>query len=488
MRFRAPASLSGRLRLHLSNLLSFSFLAIFFGLAGVARLAAAPPSQGFYLHPGDRVCFYGDSITEQRFYPAEVETYVLTRFPHLRVRFIDAGVGGDRVTGGWAGPIDLRLKRDVFPFRPTVVTIMLGMNDAGYRPFDAKLFATYKNGYRHIIASLRRHLPGVRIVLLATSPYDDVTQPPTFPGGYNAVLDRYDAFVRRLAKQDHLLFVDFNAPMVRVLRAAWKSHPQLAKQILPGRVHPSAAGEMMMAQALLKAWGAPALVSSVALDARSGAAARAVKATVAGLRRLPSGGLSWNETERALPLPMLALHENWPQFPAWNLFLPPQPQPNYTSPSAALIDRLSGFTRQLDQERLQVSGLADGQYRLAIDGHPIANFSAAQLRRGVNLARYFTPMLLQAYRVNDLVWEEIEAHFVAWHGIQTALQGFPKPTWKRHGVVTPRNLPLLSTNDAAAARAVSQAMAAMARLQTAIAARERQASRPRRHQFTLIPQ
>ena len=80
--------------------------------------AAGAATKKFFLKNGDRVCFYGDSITEQRFYPAEVETYILTRFPKLQVRFVDSGVGGDRVTGGWAGPINLRLKRDVFPFKP----------------------------------------------------------------------------------------------------------------------------------------------------------------------------------------------------------------------------------------------------------------------------------------------------------------------------------------------------------------------------------
>jgi hypothetical protein len=34
----------------------------------------------FALHDGDRVTFYGDSITDQREYTEDVEEYVLTRF------------------------------------------------------------------------------------------------------------------------------------------------------------------------------------------------------------------------------------------------------------------------------------------------------------------------------------------------------------------------------------------------------------------------
>ena len=182
----------------------------------------------------------------------DVETYVRTRFPDLHVKFVNSGVGGDRVTGGWAGPIDERLQRDVFPFKPNIVTIMLGMNDARYRPFDPQIFAAYTNGYEHIIHSLQEHLPGVRIVLIEPTPYDDVTFPPNFPGGYNAVLLRYAAFVRQLAAEHHLMCVDFMTPLLDVMQKAQAQDPELAHEVIPGRVHPSALGELLMAQALLQ--------------------------------------------------------------------------------------------------------------------------------------------------------------------------------------------------------------------------------------------
>ena len=99
-------------------------------------MATAPLSgadQGFYLKGGDTVVFYGDSITEQNLYNQFVELYTATRFRHLRIHFYGAGVGGDRVTGGAGGPIDQRLERDVYSEKPTVVTVMLGMNDGSYR-------------------------------------------------------------------------------------------------------------------------------------------------------------------------------------------------------------------------------------------------------------------------------------------------------------------------------------------------------------------
>src|SRR5580658_9090907 len=103
-----------------SRLLAFAAL-----LSGV--LSAAPPE--FHVHDGDTVVFYGDSITNQRLYTVFTEAWILTRFPQLHVNFVHSGWSGDRVSGGGAGPIDLRLDRDVLAYSPTVITIMLGMND-----------------------------------------------------------------------------------------------------------------------------------------------------------------------------------------------------------------------------------------------------------------------------------------------------------------------------------------------------------------------
>src|SRR3954454_2043471 len=156
------------------------------GILILAAAGLAGAQDNFGLREGDRVVFYGDSITDQRLYTTFVETYVVTRFPKLNVSFVHSGWGGDRVTGGGdvnrggGGPIDLRLKRDVFAYKPTVVTVMLGMNDASYRAFDEKVFQTYATGYRHLVDSIKEHVPGVRITLIRPSPYDDVTRPPGF--------------------------------------------------------------------------------------------------------------------------------------------------------------------------------------------------------------------------------------------------------------------------------------------------------------------
>lgn len=158
----------------------------------LALLAASLCAQtGFYLHDNDTVLFYGDSITEQRLYTTFVETFVFTRYPRLNVHFVNAGWGGENATGGNGGSADTRLTRDVLPYKPTVMTVMLGMNDGGYIALDDQRFTRYKQGMEHILQVVKQAFPDIRITLIEPSPYDDVTQQPQFPGDYNGVLLRY---------------------------------------------------------------------------------------------------------------------------------------------------------------------------------------------------------------------------------------------------------------------------------------------------------
>lgn len=216
-------------------------------LAGVSALAQS----AFYLKPNDRVVFFGDSITDQRLYTTFAETYAVTRFPKANYTFTHSGWGGDRVTGGGGGPIDVRLWRDVLPYNPTVVTIMLGMNDGRYRAFDPAIFEEFDKGYRQIVSRLKRQLPGVRITVIQPSPYDDVTRAPLFEGGYNAVLRRYGSFLKELAGSESLFWSDMNTSVVEALTKANQANPTEAAKLIPDRVHPGPAGHLLMAKALL---------------------------------------------------------------------------------------------------------------------------------------------------------------------------------------------------------------------------------------------
>ena len=89
--------------------------------------AERPALADFALRDGDTVVFLGDSITAARTYGKIVENYTLLRFPDRKVRFHNAGWGGDTAAGGLK-----RLERDVFAQKATVLIVAYGVNDIGW--------------------------------------------------------------------------------------------------------------------------------------------------------------------------------------------------------------------------------------------------------------------------------------------------------------------------------------------------------------------
>ncbi|QEH34408.1 GDSL-like Lipase/Acylhydrolase [Aquisphaera giovannonii] len=387
-------------------------LAAIVGIAALVAPAVARGGEGsFYLKDGDRVVFYGDSITDQLLYTTYTETFVVTRFPRLNLTFTHSGWGGDRVGGGAGGSIDRRLARDVVAYRPTVVTIMLGMNDASYRPFQQDVFDRYASGYRHIVDELKSDLPGVRLTLIRPSPYDDVTREPKFEGGYNAVLLRYADFVSELAKSSHCAVADLNAPLVEATKKAAAIDKEKATAFNPDRVHPSPAGQLIMAQSLLRAWNAPSLVSAVSLDAKGVRIISADNAEVTNLAR-SGDALTWTQLDKALPFPIS--HKSFFE----NL--------DFKDPTVALAVKTSDFFSALDRQPLKVDGLdAAAEYTLSIDGTPVGTFSTYDLGSGVNLAEYNTPMTEQALAVHHKTIDHTQMHKYRWREIQMRFQDAP---------------------------------------------------------------
>jgi lysophospholipase L1-like esterase len=348
--------------------------AILFCVAAAKGQQATQTTPQFRLQDGDTVVFYGDSITEQKLYTSDIEAYVLTRFPGRNIRFVHSGVGGDKVSGGWAGPIDLRLSRDVFAYHPTMITIMLGMNDGYYRPADPGIVSTYEDGYRHIVDRIQAESPHSTLTLLKPSPYDDVTRDPLWAGGYNATMLQFGEFDEKLSEEKHALVADLNQPVVAALTAAKSADAPLSATLVRDRVHPGTGIHWLMAEAVLRAWGAPAIVTAVKLDAAHAKVVESDDTEVSELRQSKIG-LTWTQHDEALPLP----------FP-----------PAELDPSLALVLRVSDLQRSLDQQTLSVDGLLDGSYELRIDDYVAGTYSAAQLGTGIDLALLDTPMRIQS--------------------------------------------------------------------------------------------
>lgn len=362
----------------------------------------------FYLHDKDTVVFYGDSITEQRLYTTFVETFVILRYPQLTIRFVNAGWGGENAVGGNGGSADTRLARDVIPSKPTVMTVMLGMNDGGYMPLNEERFHRYQAGMTHILEVTKKAFPELRVTLIEPSPYDDVTQEPLFAGGYNSVLIRYGQYVAELAKTNGMLLVDLNSPVVEMLRRATALDPTAAKTLIPGRIHPSAGAHLIMAGALLKAWSASPLVSLVEIDARAKQVSRAENTIVTKLNA--SETVSWSQKDAALPMIVSLRDRSLPT------------AARRAAPTMELALKSSDFTDTINRETLRVTGLQAAKYTLKINGSPIGSFTREQLAESINLAEFATPMMNQSVAVHVLTLKRNEIHEFRWKQLQVPLE------------------------------------------------------------------
>jgi lysophospholipase L1-like esterase len=332
---------------------------------------------------GDTVVFYGDSITALHLYTRFAEEFMLTRYPPVRVRFVNAGVPGDATYGGYAGTMQQRIQRDVTAFHPAMITVMLGMNDGGYVPMTPQIDAAFRKGFNDLLDTIIRENPRAALTLILPTPYDEITHGTEFPG-YSKTIDGIASDVaeiaaqRKAAGQLPVFIVDFHRPLVDSLTRATSDFPALAPLMIPDRIHPAAAAQWIMAAALMQAWHVDPVVSDVTLSAVGPKVTDVARTKISGLQKTPTG-LQWSQLDEALPLPL---------------------DLNDTMTSVLLKESV---IESLDRQMMRVRDLAAGTYELWIDQKRISTFSAGELEHGVNLALLKTPMLDQARGID---WEE----------------------------------------------------------------------------------
>jgi len=323
---------------------------------------------------GDRWGVLGDSITRSGQYHRYVELFYLTRFPSRKLDVINCGISGDTAPGALR-----RLQWDCLDAKPTVVSVMLGMNDVSpglYAPGGdesrrAKTAETYEVAMRQLTKSLLDS--GVKVILITPSIFDDTADVSgaNYPG-CGAALAGFAQRAQAMAGEFQVPCVDFNGPMAAINAEKQKQNPRFT--IVGGdRIHPTPPGHFVMACEFLRAQGLAGVVSSITIDAAAKQVGKLKNCSVDDLR-VDDGGIVFTCMENALPFPVEA------------------------SAKAAL--EWVPFVQEFNQQLLTVSGLPPGDYELSIDGKEIRNFTAAQLAEGVNLAEEAnTPQAQQSQAV-----------------------------------------------------------------------------------------
>lgn len=346
--------------------------------SAAAEDATAWPAmpQKLDLQDGDTLVFLGDSITHQRLYTQYVEDFFYQRFPDRRIRFHNAGIGGARAWDALA-----RVNRDVLAYKPRYVTILLGMNDGSYQPFNSEIFATYQKDMTELLGKLREG--GATPVLMSPTMFDSRAaqlranprrpRSPEMLSQYNSVLAYYGRWLQDVAVENGLAYVDMFSLLNDLTVEAREQDP--AFTLIRDAVHPDPPGQIVMAFAMIDDLGLRGPLSNIRIQPLANGELKAFAAggTVQDLKQTESG-LEFNWIAKGLP---------------WVL-------PEEAQSGAGLLK----LGHKASREGLEIHGLKPGRYELSIDDQVVGTYPDVALSRHIELQENTnTPQYQQAMAV-----------------------------------------------------------------------------------------
>lgn len=338
-------------------------------------------SQQPIFRDGDRICFIGSSIAQKGGNFHYINLFYATRYPNMKLTFLNGGIGGD-ITNG----IIDRMDEDILSQKPTWVVMMLEENDLQpglyYKsrqdePGIAQKRHEWLRNWMKNADSIIRILKNANVKIILETPtiYDQTAQLPAENGfGVNDSLQKCAAHLKQLAIKYDLPLVDCWTILKKVNAVVQKKDP--TKSIIgEDRVHVSPMGYFVMAYQFLKSIPVKQIVSSVSIDAVSNKLLTQNNCTVTDIEGT-SSHLSFSQISNSLPFP---------------------------SPEGVTVDSFFSFSSELNSEWLQVKGLNAGKYILSIDQKIVGVFSNKDLKNGINLSLIKNiPQYLQAANVLTL--------------------------------------------------------------------------------------
>ena len=339
---------------------------------------SAVHAEDFFFKDGDRVVMIGDSITEQHLYSNYVEMWTVTRFPKWKITFRNVGIGGDRSVGG-----NSRFARDVLLHKPTAMTVDFGMNDGSYREFSDQTFKPYMDGLQGMADQATA--ANIRTAWVTPQPLDNDEQGKTALTGYNQTLEKFSDGVRAISEKNSGKFVDQFHPYLQVLDAARSKADKYNRITAGDAVHPGPPGQALMAASILKGLNFPSLVAAVEIDAKQNKVVSQENCSVEGLQATATS-VKFKKLDKALPF-----------FPE---------DASSILPWTPILDELNDY-------KIQVTGLAPGKYKVRIDSVDVAELSAESLGAGVDIAAEVLksgPIAEQAKKVKEAVENKNRYH------------------------------------------------------------------------------
>ena len=222
----------------------------------------APRPAGLVLKKGDRLAIAGDSITEQKMYSRVMETYLTVCVPELEITARQYGWGGEQAPGFLA-----RMTNDCLRFKPNIATTCYGMNDHGYRPYEASIGDRYRKASTDIVQSFKAN--GVRVIQGSPGCVGVKNSAGWDAAGVeskNLNLCELRNIGVEIARQEQVGFADVFWPMLQAGVTGSRRYGESYHIAGGDGVHPGWAGHLMMAYAFLKSFGLDGDIGTFTID------------------------------------------------------------------------------------------------------------------------------------------------------------------------------------------------------------------------------
>ena len=183
-------------------------------------------------------------------YPAMVTAELQSRYPG-KYRYINRGVGGDRITDIYS-----RIVADIIKVKPDYMSLLIGVNDV-WRNYDSDGTGTgierFQKVYDIVLDELKAEFPQLKIIIMGAFVLEGpaTRSKPEDPNRYNNF--RNDVAVmadiaKKLAEKYGHSYIDLQA----AFDEAVKTVP--ASELSGDGVHPSAKGHQLITEKWLEAF------------------------------------------------------------------------------------------------------------------------------------------------------------------------------------------------------------------------------------------
>jgi lysophospholipase L1-like esterase len=215
-------------------------------LLALCFLAAVAHAEGMPVKSGEKLAFLGDSITQGGM--GSPMGYCKLVISGLEANGITVTPIGAGISGHKSNQMLARLDKDVIEKKPEWMTLSCGVNDVWHGANGVPL-EDYKKNITQIVDKAKA--AGIKVMILTSTMIGEDQANPN-----NQKLAAYNDFLRQLAKEKECLLGDLNNEMQETLK---KLGSDGKKNLLTGDgVHMNPLGNMMMAEGVLKGFGASA--------------------------------------------------------------------------------------------------------------------------------------------------------------------------------------------------------------------------------------